>query len=405
MQANSPFVIAAIAALAPGLALADADHGGVKQPVDRGPANADYEPAFPEQANAPKMEATEVTIETFAENLERPWGIATLPDGGYLVTERPGRLRHVSDQGEVHEPITGLPEIDAREQGGLLDVTLSPEFESDRMVYFTYAKPVDDGVATAAARGTLSEDMTALENVEDIFVQGPPSQTPMHYGSRITFDGEGHVFITTGEHFTEENRQLAQELDNTYGKVVRLNPDGSVPEDNPYVGKEGEDEIWSYGHRNMQGATIQPSTGEYWTIEHGPAGGDELNRPEAGKNYGWPVVSYGINYDGSEVGSGEARAEGMEQPVYYWDPVIAPGGIAFYEGGAFEGWEGDLIIASLSPGEVVRLDINDEGHVVGEEALAGGNGRVRDVEIAEDGSVLFLIDSEAGAILRMSPKS
>ncbi|MFT6530999.1 MAG: glucose/arabinose dehydrogenase [Limimaricola cinnabarinus] len=403
MKSISPFVAAALAALIPGLALADADHGGVKQPVDRGPANADYEPAFPEQANAPKMEATETTIETFAEGLERPWGIAPLPDGSYLVTERPGRLRHVSASGEVHQPITGLPEIDAREQGGLLDVTPSPEFDSDRMVYFTYAKPVDGGVATAAARGTLSEDMTALENVEDIFVQGPPADAPMHYGSRITFDGEGHVFITTGEHFTDEYREMAQDITNTYGVVVRLNPDGSVPEDNPFVGQEGEDAIWSYGHRNIQGAAIQPSTGDYWTIEHGPAGGDELNRPEPGANYGWPKVSYGVRYDGEPVGIGEPRAEGIEEPVYYWDPVIAPGGMAFYEGGAFDGWEGDLVIASLVPGEVVRLDINEEGLVVGEEALAGGNGRVRDVEITESGEVLFLIDSEAGAILKMSP--
>lgn len=400
MRTLSPIVLAA---LLPGAAFAE-QHTEAK-PVDRGPPNAEYEPAFPEQEMAPQLEATEVAIETFAENLERPWGIAPLPDGSYLVTERPGRLRHVSAQGEVHEPISGLPEIDAREQGGLLDVTLSPDFGSDRMVYFTYAKPVDGGVATAAARGMLTEDMTALENVEDIFVQGPPSDAPMHYGSRITFDNEGHVFITTGEHFTDEYRKMAQELDNTYGKVVRLNPDGSVPEDNPFVGQDGEDAIWSYGHRNIQGAAIQPATGDYWTIEHGPAGGDELNRPEAGKNYGWPEVSYGIRYDGAPIGTGEPRAEGMEEPVYYWDPVIAPGGMAFYEGDAFEGWEGDLIIASLSPGEVVRLDLDEEGLVVGEEALAGGNGRVRDVEIAEDGTVLFLIDSEAGAILRMSPKS
>ncbi|WPY93586.1 PQQ-dependent sugar dehydrogenase [Limimaricola variabilis] len=404
MKTTSPFVVAAIAAVIPGLALAQSDNGNARQPVDRGPANADYQPAFPEQARAPKLEATEVAIETFAEGLERPWGIAPLPGGGYLVTERPGRLRHVSPEGEVHGPISGLPEIDARKQGGLLDVTLSPDFAADRMVYFTYAKPVDGGVATAAARGTLSDDMTALENVEDIFVQGPPSDAPMHYGSRITFDGEGHVFITTGEHFTDKNRQLAQELDNTYGKVVRLNPDGTVPEDNPFVGQEGEDAIWSYGHRNIQGAAIQPATGDYWTIEHGPAGGDELNRPTPGANYGWPKVSYGIRYDGDSVGIGEPRAEGIEEPVYYWDPVIAPGGMAFYEGNAFEGWAGDLVIASLNPGEVVRLDIDEEGRVVGEEALAGGNGRVRDVEIAEDGSVLFLIDSEAGAILRMSPK-
>ncbi len=396
MTRISPIILAA---LLPGAAQAQ-DTGA---PIDRGPANADYEPAFDSQTRAPSLPATDVAIEAFAEGLEHPWGIARLPEGGYLVTERPGRLRHIAEDGTLSEPIGGLPEIDARKQGGLLDVAPSPDFASDRMVYLTYAKPVDGGTVTAAARGTLSDDMSSLEGVEDIFVQTPPSQAPMHYGSRITIDGEGHVFITTGERFTDETRVMAQDLDNTYGKVVRLNADGSVPNDNPFVGRDGMDEIWSYGHRNVQGATIQPSTGTYWTIEHGPAGGDELNRPEAGKNYGWPEVSYGIRYDGDPIGSGAPRAEGMEEPVYYWDPVIAPGGMTFYEGDAFKDWEGDLIIASLSPGEVVRLEMAD-GQVTGEEALAGDEGRVRDVELTETGEILFLIDSESGAVLRMSPK-
>nr|WP_242652265.1 PQQ-dependent sugar dehydrogenase [Limimaricola pyoseonensis] len=376
--------------------------GEAAQPVDQGPANADYEPAFENQTRAPKLPDTPVTVETLAEGLEHPWGIAPLPGGGHLVTERPGRLRHIAADGTLSEPIAGLPEIDARRQGGLLDVTLSPEFDADRMVYFTYAKKVDGGTATAAGRGVLSDDLASLSQVEDIWVQSPAADAPMHYGSRITFDGEGHVFVTTGEHFTDEYREMAQTLDNTYGKVVRLNPDGSIPEDNPFVGQDGMDEIWSYGHRNIQGAAVDPATGDYWTIEHGPAGGDELNRPEAGMNYGWPVVSYGLRYDGGPIGSGEPRREGMEEPVYYWDPVIAPGGMLFYEGAAFPEWEGDVLAASLVPGEVVRLTLED-GRVTGEQRLAGGNGRVRDVELTEDGEVLFLIDSEAGAVLRMAP--
>ncbi len=389
-----------LAALLPGAALAQ-DTGA---PIDRGPANADYQPAFPEQTRAPSLPATEVSISPFAEGLEHPWGIAPLPGGDWLVTERPGRLRRIAADGTLSDPITGLPEIDARKQGGLLDVNVSPEFATDRMVYFTYAKPVDGGTATAAGRGVLSEDGAALAQVEDIFVQTPASDAPMHYGSRISFGADGHVFITTGEHFTDKDRVKAQDIETTYGKVVRLNPDGSVPSDNPFVGGDGLDEIWSYGHRNIQGAAVDPATGDYWTIEHGPAGGDELNRPEAGKNYGWPVVSYGIRYDGGPIGDGAQQAEGMEQPAYYWDPVIAPGGMTFYQGDAFPDWQGDLLIGSLNPGELVRLRLED-GRVTGEESVGKGNGRIRDVQLTETGEILLLVDSEAGAVLRVGPKS
>lgn len=374
-------------------------------PVEQGARNAPaLEPAFEGQTRAPAMQSEySLATETFADGLVHPWGIAALPEGGYLVTERPGRMRHISAEGMLSDPISGIPEVLDERQGGLLDVAIGPDFADSRMIYWTYAKPTGDGMSvTAAARGVLSEDLTSVTEVEDIFVQEPPSPNPMHYGSRIVFDGEGHAFITTGEHFTVEDRQKAQDLASTYGKVIRVAPDGSVPEDNPFVGEEeGFDTIWSYGHRNIQGADINPETGQIWTIEHGPAGGDELNTPEAGKNYGWPVISYGVNYDGTEVGSGEAQREGMEQPRYFWDPVIAPAGMIFYQGEMFPDWQGDLLIGSLTPGALVRIEL-DGTTVTGEERLLPDIGRVRDVEETPDGALILLIDAAEGSAVRVT---
>lgn len=361
--------------------------------VPQGAPNAGFTPEFADQTRAPALPETPVTSTVFAAALENPWGIAPLPDGSWLVTERPGRLRIIGPDGALSEPISGLFDVDIQGQGGLLDVTVAPNFADDRMVYWTYAKPVDGGTVTAAARGVLSADGSAITQAEDIFVQSPPSPTPMHYGSRIVIDGP-HVFITTGEHFSLTERVLAQDPRATYGKVIRLNRDGSVPADNPFG-----DATWSFGHRNMQGAIMGP--GGLWTIEHGPAGGDELNQPQPGANYGWPVISYGINYDGTPVGTGHAVMQGMEPPVYYWDPVIAPGGMAFYQGDAFAGWQGHLLIGSLNPGGLVRLAMAD-GRVSGEERLLPDVGRVRDVELMEDGSVLLLIDAADGAVLRVT---
>lgn len=374
------------------------------QPVDQGERNAPWlEAAFEAQTRAPAV-ASDAALKTevFAGGLENPWGIAPLPGGGYLVTERPGRLRVVGPDGSVSDPVAGLPEVLDAGQGGLLDVAIGPDFAEDRRIYWTYAKPVDGGRSvTAAARGVLSEDLTEVTEVEDIFVQAPPSPTPMHYGSRIVFDAEGNAFVTTGEHSRVGERELAQDTGTTYGKVIRIRADGSVPEDNPLVGQQGIDTIWSWGHRNMQGAAIHPETGALWTVEHGPRGGDELNVPEAGKNYGWPVISYGVNYDGSDVGRGIAAMEGMEQPVYFWDPVIAPGGMVFYQGEMFPDWRGDLLIASLNPGALVRLELDGQ-RVAGEERLLTDIGRVRDVEEAPDGSLLLLIDDPDGAVIRVS---
>jgi len=314
---------AAILILLPALA------SGQAAPVEQGPRNASFEPAFPDQTRAPGLTQTPVTVEPIVTGLANPWGIAPLLGGAWLVTERPGRLRVVTAEGAVSAPVSGLPEVDDRRQGGLLDVTISPEFWQDNTIFWTYAKRVQGGTVTAAAKGILDIAALRVTDVQDIFVQSPPSPTPMHYGSRILLDGCGHAFITTGEHSTLTERVLAQDLSTTYGKVVRIQLDGSAPSDNPFVRRDGLDTIWSYGHRNPQGAAIHPRTGVLWTIEHGPAGGDELNRPEPGANYGWPVVSYGVNYNRSSVGTGQPRAEGMEEPVYYWDPVIAPGGMVF----------------------------------------------------------------------------
>ena len=366
--------------------------------VDQGPRNADFNPAFENQTRAPALPDTPVAVSTFAEGLANPWGIAALPDGTFLVTERSGTLRRISADGALSDPIGGVPQVDAKQQGGLLDVAIAPDFVDSSVLYLTYAKGVEGGTVTAAARAVLDGDK--LTDVKDIFVQDPPADTYAHYGSRVMPTPDGKVFITTGEHFTESNRQLAQDINTTYGKTIRLNADGSVPQDNPFVGRDGVDGIWSYGHRNVQGATLR-ADGTLWTMEHGPAGGDELNHPQAGLNYGWPVISYGVNYDGSPVGSGESAMEGMEQPVYYWDPVIAPGGIGFYDGPYAE-WQGDLLIAGLNPGSLTRLRLDGE-RVTGEERLLQDVGRIRDVEVLEDGDILLLIDADPGQILRVTP--
>lgn len=391
------------------IALAAMPFAGAAQPVDEGPENVPSNtPAFPEQTEAPAQE-TDMALERslIADGLVHPWGIAVLPDdAGYLVTERPGRLRHIGPDGQVSDPIAGVPDVLAQQQGGLLDVALAPDFAESRVIYLTYAKPMGGGdSATAAARAVLSPDLAALSEVEDIFVQEPPSPSPMHYGSRVVPAGDEIVFVTTGEHFTRSERDLAQDLGTTYGKIVRVHADGSVPEGNPFAGQDGAvDTIWSFGHRNVQGAALEPGTGQLWAIEHGPAGGDELNRIEPGNNYGWPVVTYGINYDGTDVGSGEARHEpDYTEPVYYWDPVIAPGGMIFYDGDMFSDWRGDILASGLVSASIVRLDIED-GQVAGEERLVEGVGRVRDVAVDLDGAVLFLTDEENGGLYRVTPQ-
>lgn len=351
-----------------------------------------------------QTEGPAIHVQTVADGLVHPWAIAFLPDGGMLVTERPGNLRHVTAEGEVSAPIQGVPEVDARDQGGLLDVVLDPDFEQNRLVYLSYAEAGDGGNSTAVARGTLSEDASALSEVEVIFRQQPKLPSTMHFGSRLVFDGEGHLFVTLGERFDERFRGQAQDLDSHLGKIVRINPDGSVPEDNPFVGREGAlPEIWSYGHRNIQAAAINPETGVLWEIEHGPKGGDELNIVEPGENYGWPVVSLGVNYDGTPVGEGLRHAEGMVDPVHSWTPVIAPSGMIFYQGDAFPEWQGDLFVGGLASQALVRLEL-EGNEVAGEERLLESLGlRMRDVAEGPGGAIYVATDEDNGEILRIEP--
>jgi aldose sugar dehydrogenase len=348
----------------------------------------------------PQAVAAPIRVDTIATGLEHPWGLAFLPDGRILVTERPGRLRIVDRNGTLSEPLAGVPAVAARGQGGLLDVAIDPRFADNRLVYLSYAEPADDGTSgTAVARGRLGD--ARLENVQVIYRQTPKVRSNMHFGSRLVFDREGRLFITQGDRYNQRPR--VQDLSTTIGKVVRINADGSVPRDNPFVSRQGaRPEIWSYGHRNVQAAALHPQTGQLWTVEHGARGGDELNHPEAGKNYGWPVITYGIDYSGVRIGEGTQR-EGMEQPVYYWDPVIAPSGMTFYTGDAFPAWRGSAFVGSLQPGALVRLII-DNGRVTREERYLGDIGRVRDVQQGPDGMLYLITDADNGAVLRVSPR-
>lgn len=381
-----------------------ADEAPLRPPVQTDPPNApEQQPAFPEQTRAPQPAVpTAFALTTVAEGLEHPWGMERLPDGRLLVTERPGRLRIVGADGALGEPIAGLPAVDARNQGGLLDVALAPDFARSRRIFWSYAEPRGGQTnGTSVATGVLSTDGRRVTDVEVIFRQQPAWASTMHFGSRLVFAPDGALFVTLGERSLPEPRQHAQNVTDHLGTVVRIRADGGVPPDNPFVGRDdARPEIWSYGHRNVQAATIGPG-GALWTVEHGPQGGDELNRPEAGLNYGWPVVTYGEDYGGAPLGEGTAR-EGVEQPVYYWDPVIAPSGMAWYTGDRFPGWAGSLLVGGLVARSLVRLEMGDDDRVRTEEWLPIHQ-RVRDVLVEPEGTVLVLTDEADGAILRLTP--
>src|SRR5262245_39544961 len=360
--------------------------------------------ASPVRAQAPRSPTPAsvkgaVDVQTIAKGLEHPWSLAFLPDKRMLVTERPGRLRVVEPDGRVSEPFTGVPQVYASGQGGLLDVALSPAFDKDRLVYLSFAESGEGGAGTAVAQGRLGE--RGLENTQVIWRQQPKVSGSNHWGSRIVFRPDGTLFVTLGERFFHSER--AQDLSATIGKVVRINPDGSAPPDNPFVNRAGvRPEIWSYVHRNVQAAALHPETGQLWTVEHGARGGDELNHPEAGKNYGWPVISYGTHYSFLKIGEGTAKP-GMEQPVYYWDPVIAPSGMVIYTGDLFAGWKNNFLVGSLTPGGLVRL-VMEDGNVAQEERYLGDlRERIRDVRQASDGSLYLLTDARNGQILRITP--
>ncbi|HVH39209.1 MAG TPA: PQQ-dependent sugar dehydrogenase [Gemmatimonadaceae bacterium] len=357
-------------------------------------------PASPQ----PSSTADVVRAETVASGLEHPWALAFLPDGRILVTERPGRLRIVATDGSLSAPLTGVPAVVAQGQGGLLDVAIDPDFATNRLVYLSFAEAGERGTNGAAvARGRLGD--AGLEGTEVIYRQTPKVASSGHFGSRLVFARDGKLFITQGDRQSSQFRGQAQQLGSGIGKVIRINADGTVPEDNPFVGRKNAlPAIWSYGHRNVQAAALDPETGKLWTVEHGARGGDELNHPEAGKNYGWPVITYGRDYSGASIGEGSA-SEGMEQPVYYWDPVIAPSGMLFYTGDAIPGWKGSILVGSLTPGGLVRLELRD-GKVALEERYLGDLGeRFRDVQQGPDGFVYVVTDAESGRVLRVRPNN
>ena len=348
----------------------------------------------------PGSTAGVVRVDTIARALSHPWGIAVMPDGRLLVTERIGFLRVIDTGGAMSAPIGGVPEVFSQGQGGLLDVALDPAFATNRVIYLSYAEPGAGGTAgTAVARARLGN--STLDSVKVIYRQEPKVIGGGHFGSRIVFAKDGTMFVTQGERFTY--RDKAQDLSTDLGKVVRINSDGTVPRDNPFVGRPNvRPEIWSYGHRNVQAAALDPESGQLWTIEHGAAGGDELNHPEAGRNYGWPVITYGRDYNGRKIGEGTAKA-GMEQPVYYWDPVIAPSGMTFYSGRLFSSWAGNILVGGLASNTLVRLVLQNGTVLKEERYLHELHERIRDVQEAPDGSLYIITDSDNGRIFRVLP--
>jgi aldose sugar dehydrogenase len=358
--------------------------------------------AAPATAQTFPSSAGALNVETVARGLDHPWSIAFLPDGRMLVTERPGRLRIVARDGTLSPPVAGVPQVMASGQGGLHDVVLDRDFARNRTIYFCFAEPAQGGGRTALARARLVDDEAPkLDDVKVIFRQEGPLSSGNHYGCRIVQARDGNLFLTLGEHFY--TRDEAQNLANHLGKIVRLTPDGAVPPDNPFVGrKDAKPEIWSYGHRNSQGAALHPQTGKLWEHEHGPRGGDEVNIPLAGKNYGWPVIGYGIDYDGTRIHQSTAKA-GMEQPIKYWVPSIAPSGMAFYTGDLFASWKGNLFVGALAGQMLVRLELDGETVTKEERLLTGLRERIRDVRQGPDGAIWLATDNSQGRILRVTP--
>lgn len=404
-------LIAGACALLLSLAVVAAQQG-----VDPRPPNgAGQQPAFAGQTDAPEKKSNVAfDVVTVVDGLQNPWSLAFLPSGKMLVTERPGRLRVLSN-GKLSAPVAGLLPVDARGQGGLLDVAIDPNFASNNLIYWSYAEPTGEpGVNnTAVARGRFVDDAAAprVENVQAIYHQTPSLASTLHFGSRLVWGRDGTLFITQGDRSITEGRMQAQNLDSGLGKIMRINPDGTIPRDNPFVGKgmqpPVQPAIWSIGHRNIQAAALHPATGELWEIEHGTRGGDELNRVLKGKDFGWPTIAYGIEYRGGPITGGITAKEGMEQPVYYWDPVIGPSGMVFYTGNMFPAWKGSLFVGGHATNDLVRLQM-DGNKVVGEERLLTDRNpriRVRDVRQGPDGALYVVADGASVPILKLVPKT
>uniref|UniRef100_A0A486XMV8 PQQ-dependent oxidoreductase, gdhB family n=1 Tax=Rheinheimera sp. BAL341 TaxID=1708203 RepID=A0A486XMV8_9GAMM len=350
----------------------------------------------PVAATTLQTEKSNVQVDTVVTGLKHPWGMTFLPDGSMLITERNGELLRISANGTNKTAITGLPEIEAKGQGGLLDVVLSPDFATDNTLYFSFSEPGTDGSSTAVAKATLENN--ALTNVKVIFSQQPKVDARHHFGSRLVFDNQGNLFITMGDRGSQ--RAEAQNLANHIGTVARIKTDGAPASGNPFIeNTTAKPEIWSFGHRNIQGAALHPQTGQLWTHEHGPQGGDEINIAQAGKNYGWPTITYGEEYGGGTIGN--TQKDGLEQPLHYWVPSIAPSGMVFYGAELFSSWKDNMLVGSLKFGQLVRLELN--GNKVSHEERIMIGQRIRDVEQGPDGAVYLLTDSSDGQLLRLTP--
>jgi aldose sugar dehydrogenase len=384
----------------------DTNNGGdsTSAPVETKAPNTDYKPAFAGQTRIGGVKtSTPYEGKIITDKLEQPWGITSLPDGKLLITQKEGAMRIVSTDGTVSEPITGLPPVNSNGQGGLLGLTLDPAFAQNRMVYWTFSENVSGGNLTAVAKGKLSVDEKRIEGATVIYRALPAYNGRLHYGGRILFDKEGNLFVSTGERSDLETRPQAQRLNSALGKVVHITTDGKPVSGNPFANDaNAKPEIYSYGHRNVQSLAFHPETGDLWEAEFGPRGGDELNRIQPGKNYGWPTITYGIEYAGPKIGEGITQKEGFEQPVYYWDPVVSPSGMTFYTGDNIPEWKNNLFISGLSGMHIVRLIIKDN-KVVGEERiLPGENQRFRDVTQGKDGALYAVTDG--GRLYRIAKK-
>ncbi|WP_294296369.1 PQQ-dependent sugar dehydrogenase [uncultured Chryseobacterium sp.] len=371
------------------------NNGPVLPPVETNAANTNYQPAFSGQTRANGVKTSTAFVgEIVTSSLSSPWGITSLPDGRLLVTEKAGTMRIVSTTGTVSSAITGLPAVNSGGQGGLLGVCVDPQFSSNRMVYWVFSENVSGGNITSVAKGRLSNSETMIENPAVIYRASPSANVGnLHYGGRILFDSTGNLFVSTGERSDLSTRPLAQSVTAALGKILRITTSGQPAPGNPTFTQSGAlPELYSIGHRNPQGIAIHPVTGELWQSEHGPRGGDEINRVQAGKNYGWPTITYGIEYSGATIGNGIQQQSGMEQPVYYWDPVISPSGITFYKGNNMPEWQNNLFVASLSGMHIARLVI-ENNKVVGEERLlASENQRFRDITQGLDNSLYTVTD-------------
>ena len=373
-------------------------------PVETKPPNSNYKPAFAGQTRIGGVKTkTAYEGKVLSSDLKSPWGITCLPDGRFLITEKKGAMRIATATGTLSEPITGIPAVNPAGQGGLLGLTIDPDFAKNRMVYWAFSEVRPEGNCTSTCKGKLSADEKTIENATVIFRATPPYNGNLHYGGRVVFDKSGNLFISTGERSDLVTRPQAQQLNSALGKVLHITKDGKPVEGNPFTGKaDARPEIYSYGHRNVQGLTINPTTGDLWEHEFGPRGGDELNLIKPGKNYGWATITYGIEYSGKKVGDSIQQKEGMEQPVYYWDPVVSPSGMTFYSGNLIPEWKGNLFISCLSSMHIARLII-ENNKVVGEERLLEKeNQRFRDITQGKDGALYAVTDQ--GRLYRVGPK-